>query len=82
MKYKIVVLPDGREIKAQDNHRWMAMDHDGRWYSYLEKPKIVESIEHGGVWINGVNGCSCTPMNLTGPFEPGDWTEQRYWIGD
>lgn len=77
---KLVVLPDGSEHEVPENHNWLAMDRDCAWWSYLESVRAGEF----SWWrdcpqsLDGLNSV----RTIFGPFEPGHWTTQLYWIGD
>jgi hypothetical protein len=72
-----ITLPDGREIEIEipDGHVCMAMDADGVWYIYEYGPYLVLN-----KWLPEGNS-ACRPVTgIRGPFEPGHWTTQIYWI--
>jgi hypothetical protein len=76
-RYKIIVLPDGREFQVLENSKWMSMDESGEWYSCVKYPEYS---------LYGCWHVEDAPMHkihgLIGSFEPGNWTTQLYWIGD
>jgi hypothetical protein len=80
-KCKIVVLPDSRNFEVPEDHNWMAMDEYRGWYSYKRYPKI-ECDAISGYWYTNPFTSPHRISDLIGPFEPGDWTKQIYWIGD
>ena len=56
---------------------WMAMDGNGNWFSYKEKPKAdLEGLFFGKAVVRGI------VAEFASPPEPGPWNEQLYWIGD
>lgn len=72
MKFQIVVLPNGEEIKIPANHTCLAMDESGSWYSHVDPPNHYQGLCAGSV-------CRIIKQ-LRGPFEPGDWTTQLYYV--
>lgn len=76
MKYQKVYLPNGRKIKIPKDHVCFAMDANGCWFSY--KFSIVPSQFQWSI----VGSDFSSVKGLSGPFEPGHWTTQIYWVGE
>ena len=68
--------------------RWLTRDADGIWSVWKEEPKL-DDMDRG--WVNQRTG-ALAPIDLLNwrtvawfrlqnPV-PGDWREQKYWIGD
>ena len=76
MLYKLIVLHDGTEHKCPDDHNWLAMDITGDWFTYETTP-----VSGWRAWYNPIGDTNLV-STMCGPFEPGDWTTQLYWIGD
>jgi hypothetical protein len=75
MKMQTIALPDGREIEIPRGHVCIAMDGDGEWWSY-------DSVPHARMisWLVAEDGDCGLVEGLLGPFGPGHWTTQIYWI--
>lgn len=84
MLYKLIVLPDGTEHKCPDDHKWLAMDPNGLWFTYLDKPRtnsFAWQVSPVSRHISMLYRISYV-ITMYGPFEPGHWKDQLYWIGD
>ena len=74
--YKLIVLPDGSEHEVPEIDNWLSMDRNEEWFTSVDAP-----ISSRSMWL-GTTGELHYVCTMDGPFEPGDWTEQLYWIGD
>lgn len=77
MGFKPFELPDGRVVMVPRDHTVMAMDEDGRWFTYQKEPHIDPDFY---LWIGGFGFYEIPSDELHEPFEPGPWTEQLYEI--
>ena len=61
---------------------WMAMDENGKWHAYSDKPVLRLSLGEWDIpsfdddYLHFLISCASF-----GP-EPCPWNEQLYWIGD
>ena len=79
MNHKIVCWGD-YAIPVPVEANWMAMDGDGSWFWYVDKPATsMYSKFWGNTYAADHDGMARKVYN---PPEPGPWTEQLYWIGD
>jgi len=68
-------------IPVDDEYNWMAMDKNGQWYAYKEKP-IIQYDVWAVKFANYLNDTSVISEAKIEPPEPGNWKTQLYWIGD
>ena len=54
---------------------WLAMDKDGKWYFFQNKPEISYI---GGLWINSGTGYSAYVYNTPNRGYKFDWTKELY----